>query len=133
MSKRGLRMSRMTSRLRTVSEDIMLETCTILRPDTTLTSYVPSESFSTVATDVACRVASSGWAARQDSGPLTDVIESNWIIHLPHDTDVAMGDRIVVGGTRTYEVTASSTHRTNLTIEKRVNAILILEQNESLP
>lgn len=90
--------------LRALSEQFLPDSCTVQRYTETSTGDGTSQSWSSVATGVACRLsplASSAQEALGGNDAMTAI--SQWTVWVPAGTDVTVKDRIVVGS-RTFEV-----------------------------
>lgn len=88
--------------MRETLEDSLPETASIVRLTTTATETGgASEAWTSIATGIAARISPEGGG----EGVVADKLTSSrgWIVTLPHGTDVAQADRIVIGS-RTFEV-----------------------------
>lgn len=91
--------------LRSLSNSALPDTCSISRLTETSTGDGTTQSWSNVATGVACRVSPLASGANEAIGAdqsMTAV--SQWTVWVAAGTDVTVRDRIVVGS-RTFEVT----------------------------
>ncbi len=91
--------------LRSVSNQLLTETCTITRRAAgTATGDGTPISPTTVGSNVPCAVMSRGARPTETDGARAGITSmSDWLIHLPAGTDVAERDQIVVGS-RTFQV-----------------------------
>jgi head-tail adaptor len=100
--------------LRSLSNQFLPDLCTIQRYTETSTGDGTSQSWSTLASGVACRVSPLASGANEALGADQSMqAVSQWTIWLPALQDVTVKDRIVVGsrqfevsrvGDRSYEV-----------------------------
>ncbi len=83
------------------------------------TTYPPLETIPTVP----CRVTPGDLLPREElgSGPRLSVVQ-HWILSFPAGTDVQSEDRIVVGGSRTFEVIAQMGPRSD-EVRRRVACV----------
>lgn len=80
------------------------DTCTIQRYTETVTGDGTTQSWSDLATGVACRVSPRGRSARESLGADQSLqAVADWTVWMPPLQDVTPKDRIVVGS-RTFEV-----------------------------
>lgn len=90
--------------LRALSNSFLPDSCTIQRYSETSTGDGTSQSWSTLASGIACRVSPLASGANEALGADQSMqAVSQWTIWLPAGTDVTVKDRIVVGS-RTFEV-----------------------------
>lgn len=90
--------------LRSLSNQFLPDVCTIQRYTETATGDGTSQSWSDLATGVACRVSPLASGASEALGADQSLQSvAQWTIWLPAGTDVTDKDRIVVGS-RTFEV-----------------------------
>lgn len=90
--------------LRSLSNQFLPDLCTIQRYTETVTGDGTSQSWSDLATGVACRVSPLASGANEGLGADQSIqAVSQWTVWLPAGTVVTVKDRIVVGA-RTYEV-----------------------------
>lgn len=90
--------------LRNVSNQFLPDSCSIQRLTDTATGDGTSQSPSTVASGVACRLSARGRSASEVVGGAGAIrAATEWTIWLPALTDVTTRDRILVGS-RTFEV-----------------------------
>jgi hypothetical protein len=99
--------------LRAVQDDGLPDTAAIARYTETSTSDGVVQAWATIASGIACRVspvgiaASEGVGAAGEGGAVRAI--SEWVVWLPHLTDITERDRITVTGAdrtdgRTFEV-----------------------------
>jgi len=90
------------TKIRTRARATLPGTCTIQTGTVTLDSIGGSTvTFGTVATGVPCKLAARSASQGETGGKFS--VYTEWLFHLPHDQDVAVGQRIVYGGDN-YEI-----------------------------
>lgn len=98
--------------LRTLANRWLIDTCTIQRGATTITSAGPKVAWSNLATGVPCSLQPLGSDGNERDGARGGITsETSWRIRLPAGQDVTTKDRIVVGS-RTFEVQGPPQGRT---------------------
>lgn len=89
--------------LRSLSEQFLPDTCSVMRNTPTQSGDGASESWASVAT-VACRVSPLASGSTENVGADESIRAVNqWTIWLPYGTDVTVADRIGYGS-RTFEI-----------------------------
>lgn len=90
------------TKIRARAEVMLPGTCTIQSGTITLDAIGGNTiTFGDVATDVPCKLAAKSSSQAEVGSKFTAYTE--WVFHLPHDQDVAVGQRIVYGGDN-YEI-----------------------------
>jgi len=90
--------------MRTIADDFFPDTCTI-QTATTSTGAMGgfSNSFANTYTNVACRLDPAGNTGSETLNSLALEGESGWILNIPYDQAIAIGNRII-HSSKTYEV-----------------------------
>jgi head-tail adaptor len=90
--------------LRALSNQFLPDVCTVQRSTETVTGDGTTQSWSTLASGVACRVSPLASGANEGLGADQSMqAVSQWTVWLPAGQDVTVKDRLVVGA-RTFEI-----------------------------
>lgn len=131
MSSRAFRLAAWTERVRARNEALLRDTCTIKRMAMALTDNVAVETETTVATGVACRLVNRDYLSRVDEAELTETAVSLWTVKFAYDTDVRMGDILIISGHR-FRVTGTLTHNLAHATEQTFEITWELQEQEVL-
>lgn len=127
------RLNQSVTHWRVKAEELMTDTCTIRRANTTRTGGANTVERWAEQTGVPCRrIARRSQNAHGSNQDQTNASWSYTDICLPYDTVVAIGDQIVVGGF-TYVVTEPRTSSPTRPIEVIVGVELAQKEGMVLP